>query len=67
VLFRQYFFPFEVTSILLIIAAVAVMVLAARPRPSAPATPADRERELLPERTSGPGGDTPEREPEHAR
>jgi NADH-quinone oxidoreductase subunit J len=32
VLFREYFLPFEVTSILLIIAAVAVMVLAARPR-----------------------------------
>jgi NADH-quinone oxidoreductase subunit J len=28
VLFRQYFFPFEVTSILLIVAAIAVMVLA---------------------------------------
>jgi hypothetical protein len=35
VLFREYFFPFEVTSILLIIAAVAVMVLAARPRTAA--------------------------------
>ncbi|MGZ8584696.1 MAG: NADH-quinone oxidoreductase subunit J [Actinomycetota bacterium] len=31
-LFRDYFFPFEVTSILLIIAAVAVMVLASRQR-----------------------------------
>jgi NADH-quinone oxidoreductase subunit J len=30
VLFRTYFFPFEVTSILLIIAAIAVMVLASR-------------------------------------
>jgi NADH-quinone oxidoreductase subunit J len=30
VLFRDYFFPFEVTSILLIIAAIAVMVLAQR-------------------------------------
>ena len=30
VLFRNYFFPFEVTSILLIIAAIAVMVLAPR-------------------------------------
>jgi NADH-quinone oxidoreductase subunit J len=29
-LFRQYFFPFEVTSILLIVAAVAAMVLASR-------------------------------------
>jgi NADH-quinone oxidoreductase subunit J len=32
VLFRDYFFPFEVTSVLLIIAAVAVMVLASRQR-----------------------------------
>jgi NADH-quinone oxidoreductase subunit J len=32
VLFRQYFFPFEATSILLIVAAVAVMVLASRQR-----------------------------------
>jgi NADH-quinone oxidoreductase subunit J len=30
VLFREYFFPFEVTSILLIIAAIAAMVLAQR-------------------------------------
>ena len=30
VLFRNYFFPFEVTSILLIIASIAVMVLASR-------------------------------------
>ena len=34
-LFREYFFPFEVTSILLIIAAVAVMVLASRQRRAA--------------------------------
>lgn len=32
VLFRTYFFPFEVTSVLLIVAAVAVVVLASRPR-----------------------------------
>jgi NADH-quinone oxidoreductase subunit J len=32
VLFRNYFFPFEVTSVLLIIAAVAVMVLASKQR-----------------------------------
>jgi NADH-quinone oxidoreductase subunit J len=32
VLFRQYFFPFEATSVLLIIAAIAVMVLATRQR-----------------------------------
>jgi hypothetical protein len=30
VLFRDYFFPFEVTSILLIVAAIAAMVLAQR-------------------------------------
>ena len=32
VLFRQYFFPFEVTSVLLIVAAIAVVVLASRRR-----------------------------------
>jgi NADH-quinone oxidoreductase subunit J len=32
VLFRQYFFPFEATSVLLIVAAIAVMVLASRQR-----------------------------------
>jgi NADH-quinone oxidoreductase subunit J len=31
-LFRTYFFPFEVTSVLLIVAAIAVMVLASRQR-----------------------------------
>jgi NADH-quinone oxidoreductase subunit J len=41
VLFRDYFFPFEVTSVLLIVAAVAVVVLASRPR--RPLTRADRE------------------------
>jgi NADH-quinone oxidoreductase subunit J len=34
VLFQQYFFPFEVTSILLIVAAVAAMVLAQRKAPA---------------------------------
>jgi NADH-quinone oxidoreductase subunit J len=34
VLFRSYFFPFEATSILLIVAAVAAMVLAHRRRPA---------------------------------
>jgi NADH-quinone oxidoreductase subunit J len=33
VLFRSYFFPFEVTSILLIVAAIAAMVLAQRKAP----------------------------------
>jgi NADH-quinone oxidoreductase subunit J len=32
VLFRQYFFPFEVTSVLLIVASIAVVVLASRRR-----------------------------------
>ena len=32
VLFRQYFFPFEVTSVLLIVAAIAVVVFASRRR-----------------------------------
>ncbi len=52
VLFRQYFFPFEVTSVLLIVAAVAVMVLASRQRPAitraeqaAGVAPAPREPE----------------------
>ena len=34
VLFRKYFFPFEVTSMLLIIAAIAAMVLAQRKAPA---------------------------------
>jgi NADH-quinone oxidoreductase subunit J len=40
VLFREYFFPFEVTSILLLIAAVAAMVLAQRKTAPAPAVTA---------------------------
>jgi NADH-quinone oxidoreductase subunit J len=32
VLFRQYFFPFEVTSVLLIVASIAVVVLASKRR-----------------------------------
>ena len=32
VLFRQYFFPFEVTSVLLIVASIAVVVLASKQR-----------------------------------
>ena len=42
VLFRAYFFPFEATSILLIVAAIAAMVLAQRRRPAV--SPADEER-----------------------
>jgi len=43
VLFRNYFLPFEVTSILLIVAAIAAMVLAQRQR-----TTTDTEREVEP-------------------
>ncbi len=43
VLFRTYFFPFEVTSILLIVAAIAAMVLAGRRPPAV--TLAEREAE----------------------
>ena len=57
VLFDQYFFPFEVTSILLIVAAIAAMVLAQRKAPAitqaeidaraSRTTPAADEREVL--------------------
>lgn len=42
VLFRRYFLPFEVTSILLIVAAIAVVVLASRQRPSVARAPQER-------------------------
>ncbi len=55
VLFRTYFFPFEVTSVLLIVAAIAVMVLASRQRRAI--TRAEQE--------AGARGEVPvEREPE---
>ena len=44
VLFRDYFFPFEVTSVLLIVAAIAAMVLAHRRRGM---TLAEREAEAV--------------------
>ncbi|HEY7660494.1 MAG TPA: NADH-quinone oxidoreductase subunit J [Actinomycetota bacterium] len=44
VLFRQYFFPFEVTSVLLIVAAIAVVVLASRQRRSITRAEAERLR-----------------------
>jgi NADH-quinone oxidoreductase subunit J len=57
VLFDQYFFPFEVTSILLIVAAIAAMVLAQRKAPAitqaeidaraSRTTPAADEREVV--------------------
>jgi NADH-quinone oxidoreductase subunit J len=52
VLFRDYFFPFEVTSVLLIVAAVAVMVLAAR------------QRRAITRAEQAAAADAPPREPE---
>jgi NADH-quinone oxidoreductase subunit J len=52
VLFRTYFFPFEVTSVLLIIAAVAVVVLASRHRRAI--TRAEQESGLAAARQSEP-------------
>jgi NADH-quinone oxidoreductase subunit J len=43
VLFREYFFPFEATSVLLIVAAIAAMVLARRDRPTVGTAPAAAE------------------------
>ncbi|HEY7281338.1 MAG TPA: NADH-quinone oxidoreductase subunit J [Actinomycetota bacterium] len=43
VLFNQYFFPFEATSILLIVAAVAAMVIAGRRSALSPPAPASTE------------------------
>ncbi len=54
VLFRTYFFPFEVTSVLLIVAAVAVVVLASRQR-----------RSITPSEGSGAASSPAPREPEH--
>jgi NADH-quinone oxidoreductase subunit J len=51
VLFRQYFFPFEATSVLLIVAAIAAMVLAQRERPAvtqAEATPVSADGDGAP-------------------
>ncbi|HEX9124219.1 MAG TPA: NADH-quinone oxidoreductase subunit J [Actinomycetota bacterium] len=47
VLFRDYFFPFEVTSVLLIVAAIAAMVLAQRRTRAR--TQAEREAEEAPD------------------
>ena len=54
VLFRDYFFPFEVTSILLIVAAIAAMVLAQRREP--PITVAEREAAAPAVREEEPAG-----------
>jgi len=51
VLFRSYFFPFEVTSVLLIIAAIAAMVLAQRKARTA--TQADLDAAAAAPRTEG--------------
>ena len=48
VLFRAYFFPFEVTSILLIIAAIAAMVLAQRKARAITQAELDAETEAAP-------------------
>jgi NADH-quinone oxidoreductase subunit J len=58
VLFRDYFFPFEVTSILLIVAAIASMVLAQRKARSV------TEAELEELRVAAEAGAEPEPEPE---
>ena len=58
VLFTRYFFPFEVTSILLIVAAIAAMVLAQRKARAVTQAEALRERERL--RAREPGVDEPE-------
>jgi NADH-quinone oxidoreductase subunit J len=52
VLFRQFFFPFEATSVLLIVAAIAAMVLAQRQR-------AVVTREELEAASGGDDGDAP--------
>jgi NADH-quinone oxidoreductase subunit J len=52
VLFRDYFFPFEVTSVLLIVSAVAVMVFASRQRRAV--TRAEIERAEAPEGVPDP-------------
>jgi NADH-quinone oxidoreductase subunit J len=52
-LFRSYFFPFEVTSILLIVAAIAAMVLAQHK------APAVTQEEIEATRSAGPAGSAP--------
>ncbi|HXJ62322.1 MAG TPA: NADH-quinone oxidoreductase subunit J [Actinomycetota bacterium] len=73
VLFNGYFFPFEATSILLIVAAVAAMVIAGRrsalnpPAPAAPAAaeapPGEAPEPSEPSEPNEPSGRTPEPEP----
>jgi NADH:ubiquinone oxidoreductase subunit 6 (subunit J) len=53
VLFRDYLFPFEVTSVLLLIAAIAAMVLAQRKAP--PVTQAELDAGVLAEADADPG------------
>jgi NADH-quinone oxidoreductase subunit J len=47
-LFTKYLFPFEVTSILLIVAAIGAMILARRRAPGEPDVAADEEPEVRP-------------------
>lgn len=54
VLFRDYFFPFEVTSVLLIVAAVAVMVLASRQRRAITRAEVERAAAQSPARETAP-------------
>jgi NADH-quinone oxidoreductase subunit J len=53
VLFQTYFFPFEVTSVLLIIAAVAAMVLAQRRAPAVTQAEIDAARSAAPPPAEG--------------
>jgi NADH-quinone oxidoreductase subunit J len=53
VLFQTYFFPFEVTSVLLIIAAVAAMVLAQRRAPAVTQAEIDAVRSAAPPPAEG--------------
>jgi NADH-quinone oxidoreductase subunit J len=61
VLFNGYFFPFEATSVLLIVAAVAAMVVAGR-RGSAAEARAREAEVLRPSPSSGPSEQVPEPE-----
>jgi NADH-quinone oxidoreductase subunit J len=70
VLFNQYFFPFEATSVLLIVAAVAAMVIAGRRSALAPPAAAASEAppaETPPESTEPSSPQPAQPEPEPAR
>jgi len=63
VLFKNYFFPFEVTSVLLIIAAIAAIVMAGRMASGEPSDPIAEEQLEL-EATGAPPELPPVEEPE---